>query len=215
MRWSSEVKTGPYLRYLASFALLISTLAMVGYSERHPPQPLARPLGQIPTQLGEWTGADDPPLAANILRSLDATAVLSRTYQKQGKALNVFVAYYAKQKAGESMHSPKYCLPGGGWEPLEAAPVTVSAGGGKASVNKYLIQKGGQRALILYWYQSTGRIVTSEYQGKALLFWDALIHRRNGGSIVRLTLPNDPGALDDGLAFAPVLIAEMQRCLGG
>jgi EpsI family protein len=204
------------LPLILTCATLLATWSLVGYTERNPPQSLARPLDQIPREIGGWVGADDPPFATRILRSLDATSLLSRTYRKEGRELNLFVSYYAKQKAGESMHSPKYCLPGGGWEPLETSFVTVPTSHGNASINKYVLQMGGARTLILYWYQSPGRVIASEYEGKALLFWDGLTHGRSGGSIVRLTFAQDtPEALNDGLELAPVVIAEMRQCLGG
>jgi EpsI family protein len=204
-----------YRCFILTVLTLAATWVIVGYAERKPPQALARPLENIPREIGGWTGADDPPFAARILLSLDATALLSRTYRKEGRELNLFIAYYAKQKAGESMHSPKYCLPGGGWEPLETSFVTVPSAHGAASINKYVLQRGGAKTLVLYWYQSPRRVVASEYAGKAWLFWDGLVHRRNGGSIVRLTLTDTPTALQDGLALAPAVIMEMQRCLGG
>jgi EpsI family protein len=203
------------LSFILTCLALAATWAIVGYAERNPPQALVRPLYDIPTEIAGWKGKDDPPQATRILLSLDATALLSRTYRKEGSELGLFVAYYAKQKAGESMHSPKYCLPGGGWEPLETTFVTIRTALGEASINKYVIQKDGAKSLVLYWYQSPRRIVASEYAGKALLFWDGLIHRRQGGSIVRLTMPATPEGLEDGLLVAPAVIAEVQRCLGG
>jgi hypothetical protein len=99
---------------------------------------------------------------------------------------------------------------------LETSFIKVPTSRGDASINKYVLQMGGAKTLVLYWYQSPGRIIASEYEGKTMLFWDALIHRRNGGSIVRLTFSEaTPQALSEGLAFAPVAIAEMRRCLGG
>ena len=204
------------LPFYLTCAVLVATWAFAGYSERNPPRPLARPLDKIPNQLAGWTGTDDSPLAPRILRSLDATAVLSRTYRRMDRGVTLFVAYYAKQKAGESMHSPKYCLPGGGWEPLETSMVVVPTGNGGASINKYVLQMGGVRTLVLYWYQSPGRVIASEYAGKTLLFWDGLTRRRSGGSIVRLTFSEaTPQALKEGLELAPVVIFEMQQCLGG
>ena len=113
------------------------------------------------------------------------------------------------------MHSPKYCLPGGGWEPLESSVVTVRTARGDTPINKYVLQMGGAKTLVLYWYQSPGRVVASEYEGKALLLWDAIIHHRSGGSIVRLSLSRDTReALTEGLELVPPVIAEMERNLG-
>src|SRR5262249_5895980 len=127
---------------------------------------------------------------------------------------DLFVAFYAQQRAGESMHSPKHCLPGAGWEIWNYASMDIPVNGQIYKINKYSISREGVRSVVLYWYQSKGRIIASEYMGKVLLARDALMQDSTAASIVRVTVPDEPGALDEASSLGAQLILEMQRCLG-
>src|SRR6185312_3812618 len=90
---------------------------------------------------------------------------------------------------GESMHSPKNCLPGAGWEPIQSDLVPLPAAGPGVEVNRYVVEKEGDRDLVLYWYQAQGRIIAREYWGKLYLVWDAMRQGRRDGAIVRVLVP--------------------------
>ncbi len=203
------------LRTALIVALLAATLLASWSADHRPPEPLAYPLETIPAPIGDWTGADNPPLSSAVLKELVATGYLSRTYRQGGKSLGLFVAYYAQQRAGENMHSPKNCLPGAGWEMMEHGFIDIPVDGGQVQVNKYLVRNGSERSLVIYWYQSKRRIIARELQGKLLLVRDAVFENRTGGSLVRLTLSDQAGALDDGVAFASKVIPLVHHCLGG
>jgi EpsI family protein len=126
----------------------------------------------------------------------------------------MFTAFYAQQRAGDTMHSPKYCLPGGGWEFADMRTISLDLPGPKVTVNRAVIQRGGERQIMLYWYQSPARIVASEYQNKFFLVWDGLVHGNQGGSIVRVMLPDGPGAEAEAVNFAANLIHQMRRSPG-
>src|SRR5262249_9600712 len=159
-------------------------------------------------------GGANQTLRDDVLTVLKPTSYLSRLYRKDGEQIELFVAYYSQQRAGESMHSPKNCLPGSGWEVWNYGTASVPVNGRQVTVNRYSVQNGPQRMLVLYWYQSKSRIIANEYLGKICLVRDALLSGQTAGSIVRLTLPDRPGALEDGVAFASNLIPQVQTCFG-
>lgn len=110
--------------------------------------------------------------------------------------VNFYSAYYASQRKGESVHSPRSCIPGGGWQikSLQTVPVPgVRLYGGELRVNRVLIQRGDERQLVYYWFQQRGRALTNEYLVKWYLFWDALTRNRSDGALVRLTTPAPEG----------------------
>jgi exosortase D (VPLPA-CTERM-specific) len=109
--------------------------------------------------------------------------------------VNLYVAYYQSQKKGQSAHSPKTCLPGGGWEmtSLTETSVTEQGTGRAFPANRVVIQKGDTRQVVLYWFKQRDRLVTDEYLVKALLFWDSLTKRRSDGALIRLAAPVLPG----------------------
>ena len=203
----------PKPNLLLTLTILATALAVEVWTDQRSAEVLSRPLDSISRDIDGWRSKSDQKLQDVIVATLDATGYLSRTYRKGSTDLDMFAAFYARQKAGESMHSPKYCLPGGGWEFRDFRTVTVSTPNGPARINRSIIQKPGSRALMLYWYQSRTRVVASEYQSKFFLVWDSLFHSNPGGSIVRIILPDAPHAEQDGIAFATRLLVEVQKCL--
>ena len=120
-------------------------------------------------------------------------------YRRGAPPVNFYVAWYDSQQAGRSAHSPRSCLPGGGWQikSLQQVPVAdVAIGGQPLRVNRALIQYGPQRQLVYYWFQQRGRVITNEYLVKWYLFWDSLTRNRSDGALVRLTVPLPEGAVE-------------------
>jgi EpsI family protein len=194
-------------------ALLAATWAAAVLSGNRAPEPLAQPLETIPRQLGPWTGSSDhqlDPATENVLR---ATSYLSRSYNREELSLDFFTAFYALQEAGETMHSPRNCLPGGGWEVWRHNTVDLDVSGEMVTLNQYGVQNGTRRMIVLYWYQTPERIVASEYYAKLCLVWDAVVSRRTSGSIVRIVAPDQPGTLEAALDLAAKMIPEVQKCL--
>jgi EpsI family protein len=113
------------------------------------------------------------------------------------------------------MHSPKHCLPGAGWEILEYKTAQIPVDGQTYDVNQYIVSHESERMLILYWYQSKGRVIASEYMGKLLLARDTLLQHTTSGSIVRITVPDRPGALGEARALATETIRQVSRSFGG
>lgn len=195
--------------------LLVSTIMVGGLTERRISEPLAVPLDQIPAEINGWTKVKDSQLDAGTVKQLKPSSYLTRTYRKGAVPLDLFIAFYEQQRAGESMHSPKHCLPGAGWEIWRHGTAMIPDGDRQVAVNKYSIQNNGTRMIMYYWYQSKGRIVADEYTGKIMLAKDTLISGQTAGSIVRIMLPDTPAADAEAVAFASKMIPEMRRCITG
>lgn len=193
--------------------LLAATLMASKVADNRTPESLGRPLDTIGTNIAGFTGnADNLPLGPGAWEALKCDAYLSRLYHKSGIEADLFIAYYAQQRSGESMHSPKHCLPGAGWEIWDYGSTDVPAGGSNFKINKYSISHDGDRRLVLYWYQSKTRIIASEYLGKVLLARDALLRNSTAGSIVRIIVPDQPGVLEAAREFASGVIPQVQHC---
>jgi len=161
-----------------------------------------------------FTGSANPALSDAVLGRLLADSYLSRTYRSDSMDADLFIAFYARQRSGESMHSPKHCLPGAGWEIWDYGSTDIPVDGQPVKVNKYSVQRAGDRRLVLYWYQSRTRIVASEYLGKLLLARDALLQNSTAGSIVRITVLDRPGALEQARKFATQVAPAVRLCFG-
>src|ERR1035438_4001616 len=113
---NSIVRTRIPWALIGTVLLLGGTLATSRLTAYRQADSLAKPLESIDWRVAGFTGVDNPALTDNVLEKLKPTAYLSRTYRKSALQADLFIAYYAQQRAGESMHSPKHCLPGSGWE---------------------------------------------------------------------------------------------------
>lgn len=101
--------------------------------------------------------------------------------------VNLYAAYYASQRKGSSIHSPRSCIPGGGWQIQSVTNQTLDVNGKPVETNRVLIQKGKTRQLVYYWFDQRGRNLTNEYLVKWFLFWDAMTRNRTDGALVRYT----------------------------
>ena len=151
-----------------------------------------RDLSDFPATVGAWqrTGIDQT-LDNETLKVLRASDYLLRDFRKpDGQVANLYVGYYASQRSGATYHSPLNCLPGSGWTLSEPGKATITMSDGTSFVaNKYVIQSGAYKSLMIYWYQGRGRNVASEYWGKFYTVLDSVRLRRSDGAMVRVTVP--------------------------
>ncbi len=144
---------------------------------------------EFPLRIGAWTGRKDS-LDGVFLDTLKLDDYLLANYADGiGPPVNLYMAYYNSQRKGEAVHSPRSCLPGGGWQLREFDQRTlpgVAIDGRPLRVNRTLIEYGDQRELVYYWFQQRGRVITNEFAVKWFLFWDALTRHRTDGALVRL-----------------------------
>lgn len=173
-----------------------------------------RPLQEFPAEFSGWRMVAENTIDPEVQRVLRADDVLNRTYVRQGSAIPVslFVAFFRSQTSGAAPHSPKNCLPGSGYAPLESGTRQIEAAPGRqVEVNRYIVARGDTRSLVLYWYQTPARIVASEYAAKFWLVADSIRYRRSDTSLVRIVAPMPDGAdgekeaMDFASAVLPVL----------
>ena len=153
------------------------------------------PLNGAPTTAGPWRVLRDIPLDTDVSELLKADDALNRIYvDNTGRSLSMFVALFKSQRTGASPHSPKVCLPGSGWTPSDAQQVSIPIPGrGSQRVNRYLVSKGEESSLVLYWYQSAHRIVAGEYMAKVYTVLDGMRYRRSDTTLVRIIVPVEGG----------------------
>jgi EpsI family protein len=182
------------------FTLAIVLIAAAGvflearaHNEIFPPR---LPLNTFPTQLDSWTGTD-VAIEKDVLEVLGPGDFLLRSYQNKATPqpeVDLFIAYFPTQRAGDTIHSPKNCLPGAGWSPVESTRISLSVPGhGPFPANRYIIARGDSRLLVLYWYWAHDRGVASEYWAKFYLVADSMRLNRSDGALVRITTPMYPG----------------------
>jgi len=154
---------------------------------------LQAPLSQLPDPLQGY-GHVDIPVPDDQVKVAGMTSYVNRVYTKDSAdVFGLYVGFYDSQQQGKTVHSPKNCLPGSGWEPMSAATDTISVGRDEpATVNRYVIANQTQQAIVYYWYQGRGRVAANEYAVKWHLLRDAAVKRRTDEALVRIIVPVTP-----------------------
>jgi EpsI family protein len=180
---------GPIRLALTAAFLLGAFLLLHSVSHGEPVVP-HQPLRDLPYTVGAWSG-EERPLSERIVQAVSVSDYTNRVYFADGNVpVQLYVGYYGTQKTGDTIHSPKNCLPGSGWDPIHSGFATIYiAGRRQIVVNEYLIQKDENKQLVFYWYQGRGRVIASEYAGKFWMVADAISRNRTDGALVRLVTP--------------------------
>ncbi len=178
---------------------------------------LALPLDSIPVALGGRSGAP-ATISREEQEAAGMSSYLRRYFPGEVAPFEVYVGYYDQQTQGKTIHSPKNCLPGSGWEALQQTTTVVPTAGGPATVNRYLLQNKQQRALVFYWYQGRGRVAANEYQVKWELLRDAAVRGRTEESLVRIVVhlneqTTEAQAAEVAARVAADLIPEVDRVM--
>src|ERR1700681_3488246 len=177
---------------MLSLRPIIAALVLVGgifatHSIPSPNIPEAhRPLREFPAAIDLWHSKDHP-YKPDVVEAIGEDDYVNRVYSGGTPPIALYIGYYKDQRSGDRIHSPKNCLPGSGWEPVHSTRVQIgSVDGAPVVVNGYLVANGAKRDMVLYWYQSHGRIIASEYWAKFWLVSDALNHKGTDGALIRI-----------------------------
>ena len=178
------------IRLTVTAAVLVGAFILLRSVSHGEPIVPHQPLRDLPYTIGTWSG-QERPLSERIVQAVSVSDYSNRVYFARGSApVELYVGYYQSQKTGDTIHSPKNCLPGSGWDPVHSGFATVSlAGGRQIVVNEYLIQRDENKQLVFYWYQGRSRVYASEYAGKVWMVIDAISRNRTDGALVRLVTP--------------------------
>lgn len=197
----------------AALAIFAAGLSL-GLPKRVDAPPPRQDFQSFPMSLGQWQGKSDR-IEQVYLDELKLDDYLMADYVSPDKLpINLYVAYYASQRKGQAAHSPRTCIPGGGWKISSLTQYTipdVATAAGPLRVNRAVIELGETKQLVYYWFDERGRILTNEYLVKWYIFWDALTRNRTDGALIRLTVPVPPGME---LAEADKRLAAFVRTVG-
>lgn len=203
-----------------SVLLIGQAAAFYGFSgpESAPP---VRPLSQMPVEFGPWQMAAEGVIEKEILDVLRADDVVIRSYIDPGtqRVASLFVAYFRSQRTGQAPHSPKNCLPGSGWVPAASNYLSIPIDGLDApiEVNRYIVERGDSKGVVLYWYQTPYRVIASEYEAKIYLVLDSIRHRRSDTALVRVVMPvvngDEEGATEAAVRFVQSFFVPLREYL--
>jgi exosortase D (VPLPA-CTERM-specific) len=187
--------------FFCSVGLLVSLVVASPYIiSREEIVPVRHSLLNFPMQVQQWKG-NSFPLEKEYIETLRFDDYMLADYRAADRPpVNFYVAYYGSQRKGQSAHSPRTCIPGGGWEITSLKTMEVPVNDAATTVlrlNRLVIQKADTKQVVYYWFKQRDRVLANEYLVKFFLFWDALAKQRTDGALIRLTAPVPPGRDED------------------
>ena len=189
------------LRFLSNRAaialtavLLLQGGAYYAVASRPEVVPNVAPLDTFPQEIGRWQMVREFAMEQEVLDVLKADDTLNRVYDAGaggGEQTALFIAFFRTQRAGQMPHSPKNCLPGSGWAPVESGYESIEIPGRAEpiQVNRYVVQHGDEMNVTFYWYQNHKRVIASEYEDRLWLIADAIRYNRSDASLIRVSVP--------------------------
>ena len=187
------------VRGIVAALLLLGALLVLQLRSTGEAVPIRKEFDTFPTVIGTWQAKASSNLDPEIVNFLKVNDYVMQSYRDtDGRQLWLYVGYWATQRKGAQIHSPQNCLPGNGWEPIEASLLTVvlPAPYAPITVNRYLIQKDREQQVVLYWYQSQGKAVAGELAAKVDMVRSAILRNRTDGALVRVSAPASGGVAD-------------------
>jgi len=176
------------IRILLLCLILLATSVYIAHASKPEVVPTREPLSQLPMKIGDWDLRETPEISSKTLAVAGVDDYVNRVYYNPDLfPAGLYVGYYRSQRSGDTIHSPLNCLPGAGWNPAKSGRISVTLSDGSAiEINRIIIVKGIDRQVVLYWYQSHGRVIASEYWGKIYTVLDALRTNRTDAALVRV-----------------------------
>ena len=197
------------VRAALAAALLLGALVVLQFRSAGEAVPMRKGFDTFPSRIAGWQERQSNNLDLEIVNLLKMIDYVMRRYaDRDGHNLWFYIGYWSTQRKGAQIHSPRNCLPGGGWEPIEASRVIVPLPGGRApiEVNRYLIQKDRDQQVVLYWYQSQDKAVAGELAAKIEMVRSAITRNRTDGALIRVSAPVSGGVA----ATTDILVAYVQ-----
>jgi EpsI family protein len=203
-----------------SLALLTQALVFYAFSGAEE-VPAPRPLREAPARFGDWTMATEGVVEQEVRDVLRADDVVSRVYAQSGsgRAASLFVAYFKSQRTGQAPHSPKNCLPGSGWVPSssDAMRIPIAGRAEPIQVNRYIVSKGDEKSVVIYWYQTRDRVIASEFEAKFYLVINSIRYHRSDTALVRVVTPvrddDEAGATKAAVEFVQSFFTPLRQFL--
>ncbi len=190
----------PKPRFIIIYVILAVAAAFM-FSLSDLKAPAAKPLSDFPISRGGWKMASQTSFSAGVLELLKPTDYISRSYvDREGRKVDLYIGFHSGARESGQIHSPKQCLPGGGWFKVREERASVDAGGKKVKLVNAVYQKGDSRECFIYWYQVKGRPLSDEYSLKLNQVFNSVLFRRRDAAFIRVSLPVDDD--DNSRAFS-------------
>lgn len=177
-------------RVLAVLLMFAATWYVMQSTSEVTPVQIKKSLSKFPHTIGGYALSNSFQSSAEVIEMLGVDDYIQYNYiRPDGRRINLYVGYYEAVGVNGGYHSPRNCIPGGGWgiDGIEGRKLDIGIDGDTSStVSEMLIRRGSEYQVVYYWYQNRGRIIASEYWEKIYQVLDAMLKSRRDGTFVRI-----------------------------
>lgn len=210
-------------RVLLVLLMCAATWYVMQISSEVKPVPIKKTLALFPHVIGDYSLSNAFQSSSEVVELLGVDDYIQYNYVRpDGRRINLYVGYYEVVGMGKGYHSPKNCIPGGGWgiDRAEGRQIQPGTDGASTStISEMIIRRGNEYQVVFYWYQNRGRIIASEYFEKIYQVLDAIFKSRRDGSFVRIMASvtgDDIAATEDDLKeFSEMVMTQLKDHLPG
>jgi EpsI family protein len=177
---------------LAAAAVLVAQIGLSQFLDREEYLPETPPLSLLPVQVDDYRLAEEIEVEESIIARLGPDDILNRMYRAPGRPdLNFFMSYYRTQHRAKNAHDPKVCLPGSGWNPTASRTFDLTSPGSPVPVtaNYYVISRGVNKAVVIYWFQTQRGGYAVEQSLKIARVFQTIVDKRTDMALVRVVVP--------------------------
>lgn len=206
----------PRYRFIVVYALLLAATLYLHTHEEFA-VPTGRPLSEIPLHQGDWTMTGETRFSEQVLAVLNPSDYLYRVYRDaEGRRVTFYLGYHNGGKDTGPIHSPKHCLPGGGWFELSERKMALPIGEKGVRLVRSVYQNGGAKEMFLYWFHVKGKTLNNEYSLKLAEVANSILHSRRDSAFIRISIPfeeDEEGAFEAGRRFIEEFYPQIQAVL--
>ncbi len=192
-------------QYFAAIAVMTVTFIYLSYYKPPDAIPLRRSFNEFPQDVGLWKQADMHELDDKTKDILKVHDYLYREYENNNEKVTLYVGYYGAHVKGEEIHSPKVCMPAGGWLKLSEKTRRINvdiAGSGRIKLVEAVYEKNRNKMVFLYWYQIYDKHVTNEFLIKPGIIMNTLRYRRPDSAFIRISTIVGSGSIEQAIVNA-------------
>ncbi len=209
---SPSLSWGKY-RYFIVVVLLSGTLLYSQLRSDGKPVPIVKTLENFPKQIDGWSGKSHK-FSQKVYDLLGVDDSVLMNYKNDNEdVISMYIGYYESQKQGEIIHSPKNCMLGSGWQPIDISEIDISLDSREIPVMKMIVERRSQKQVVIYWYQSGNRAVANEYFQRLYFIHDSIRYNRTNAAFIRFISPVSGDVYEGSLQLLTNFIKEIMPLL--
>jgi len=128
------------------------------------------------------------PLDDAISSFLELDDYTQTRYEKDGRAIDLYIGYYFSLDKISAAHSPLVCFPGQGWAVNQPTEHSLTVNQKKVDYAEIIASLEERQELVMYWYQAHEKTETEAYKNKINALLNKLTMKKQEHAFIRISV---------------------------